>query len=125
MRATGMNVIEKKEPERMPVPLIRANDEDEIPEITYFRELKRKEFEEIEQERKKELANKKKQEEMNKNQRNKEEELNNRPYTFDSRGELIFQKLVPGDTLPKDNNFEVKYSLRKNPISTKTHYSVS
>lgn len=44
-------------------------------------------------------------------------------YTYDSKGDIVFIKQVNVDTLAKDVNFEMRYSLRRMPLSTKGIYS--
>lgn len=53
-----------------------------------------------------------------------EEELNKKTYTFDSNGEVIVVKNVNTESLPKEAvNYELKYNLKKMPLSTKGAYN--
>lgn len=45
-------------------------------------------------------------------------------FTFDTKGEVLLVKNVNTEQLPKDAvNLELKYNLRKMPLSTKGAYS--
>lgn len=44
-------------------------------------------------------------------------------YTYDGKGDIVFIKNVNPESLSKEVNFELKYSLRKLPMSTKGAYS--
>ncbi len=55
--------------------------------------------------------------------KNQEEELSKKPYTFDSKGEIIFLKNVNVDQLSKEINYELRYNARKMPVSTKGAYA--
>ena len=105
------------------MPLIRDNQEEDIPEVEIYRKQKQRDFERKEEEKKKAEMQKKKLAEIQKQRNSQEEELNKKVYTYDSKGDIVFIKSLNVDGLSKEVNFEMKYNLKKLPQNTKGIYS--
>lgn len=105
------------------VPLPREPDDGDL-EVEIYRKQKQRDFDRREEERKKQDAMKRKLNDIAKERRAYEEELNKKTYTFDSNGEVIVVKNVNTESLPKEAvNYELKYNLKKMPLSTKGAYN--
>lgn len=50
--------------------------------------------------------------------------MSKKVYTYDEKGDIIFIKALNTENLSKEVNFELKYNLRKMPLSIKGTYSV-